>query len=244
MLPGMATATVAPESAGTRDRAGRAWQVARWLTLLLYAVTALTVVVVGARAEPYDELQSALQRGAVDQVRVQGALDGPGGYSDGAQGVTTVRLEWREGWHRSVAEVWQVSSLEELRSQGHGDSGRAHIIGDVEQELARISPGVEVVPAPIQSGAVGSFAGWEMRGLGAYLPIALLVACLGVVMTSPEPRLATRWGWAWLTLSPALVLAAPAFLLLGARGQVTGQPRLSGVGAFLISVVVIGAASV
>lgn len=240
----MATVTVAPESAGTRGQAIRAWQVARWLTLVLYAVTVLGAVVGGARAEPYADLQSALQRGAVDQVRVQGALDGPGGYSDGAQGVNTVRLEWREGWHRSVAEVWQASSLDELHSQGHGDSRRGYIIGDVGQEMRRISPDVEVVRAERQDGAVGSFAGWEVRGVWAYLPMALLVACLGVLMTSPEPRLATRWGWAWLMLSPALVVAAPAFLIVGARGQVPGRWRLNGVGAFLICVLFIGAGRV
>lgn len=59
---------------------------------MLYAVTVLGVILSGARAESYGELQSALERGAVDQVRVEGALDGPGGYSDGVQGVTTVRL--------------------------------------------------------------------------------------------------------------------------------------------------------
>lgn len=79
-----------------------------------------------------------------------------------------------------------------------------------------------------------------MRGVWAYLPLVLLVACLGLLATSPEPRLATHWGWVWL-LSPALVVAAPAFLILGARGQVPGRWRLNGIGSFLICVLLIGA---
>lgn len=235
----MATARVAPEPAGTRGQTSRAWQVARWLTLVLYAVTVLGALLGGARAGSYGELQSALQRGAVDQVRVEGALDGPGGYSDGAQGISTVRLEWRDGWHRSVAEVWQVSSQEEFRSQGH-DPTEAYLIGDVGQELRRMSPDVEVVQTEWSNGVFGSLAGWEVRGVWAYLPMALLAACLVVLVNSPQPRLATRWGWGWLMLSPALVVAAPAFLIFGARGQVPGRRRLNGIVAFLICMLLVG----
>ncbi|USQ77637.1 hypothetical protein [Ornithinimicrobium cryptoxanthini] len=230
----MATSTVAPGGVGAKREGVNAWQVARWLTLVLYAVTLLGVAVGGARTASVEDLQAALQQGAVDQVRVVGALDGPGGYSDAVQGVSTVRLEWQDGWHRSVAEIWQVSSLEELRSQGFDETSRDYIIGDVGQELRRIAPGVEIVSAEWPNGIYGSFGGWEVRGAYAYLPMALLVACLIVLVNSPQPRLATRWGWAWLMLSPTILVAAPAYLILGARGQLPGRRRLNGIVAFLI----------
>lgn len=235
----MATATVAPETVGTRGEGVSAWQVARWLTLVLCAVTFLGALIGGARTASVDDLQVALQRGAVQQVRVVGALDGPGGYSDGAQGVSTVRLEWQDGWHRSVAEVWQVSSLEELHSQGFAEEASDYIIGDVGHELQRVAPGLEIDRAEWPDGVYGTFGGWEVRGAWAYLPMVLLVACLAVLVNSPQPRLATRWGWAWLMLSPAAFLAVPAFLILGARGQIPGRRRLNGIVAFLIVVLLL-----
>ncbi len=235
----MATATVAHEAVGARGEGVSAWQVARWLTLVLYVVTLLGALVGGARAVSVDDLQAALQRGAVEQVRVVGALDGPDGYSDGVQGVSTVRLEWRDGWHRSVAEVRQASSLEELHSQGFDEMSSDYIIGDVGQELQGIAPDLEIVRAEWQSGAYGSFGDWEVRGAWAYLPMALLVACVALLVRSPQPRLATRWAWVWLVLSPGLIVAAPAYLILGARGKVPGQPRLSGVVSFLIVVLLL-----
>lgn len=230
----MATATVAPEAVGAQREGVSAWQVARWLTLVLYAVTLLGVVVGGARTGSLEDLESALERGAVDQVRVVGALDGPDGYSDGVQGVSTVRLEWQDGWHRSFAEIWQVSSLEELQLQGFDEEPSDYIIGDVGQELRRFAPGVEIVSAQWPNGIYGSFAGWEVRGAWAYLPMALLVSCLIVLVNSAQPRLATRWGWVWLMLSPAILVAAPAYLILGARGQLPGRRRLNGIVTFLV----------
>lgn len=235
----MATATVAPETVVSGDRWGQAWQVARWLTLGLYVVTLLGALVGGARAESYADLRSALERGAVDQVRVEGALDGLGGSSVEMQGVSTVRLEWQDGWHRSSTEIRQVSSLAELRSQGFDDSSGDYIIGNVGLELRRLAPGLEIVRAEWPSDLNGSFAGWEVRGAWAFLPLALLVACIFVLVNSPQPRLATRWGWAWLMLSPAILIALPAYLILGAQGQIPGRRRLTGVGAFLILVLLV-----
>ena len=148
--------------------------------------------------------------------------------------MSTVRLEWQDGWHRSSAEIWQVSSVGELQSQGTDEMPRDYIIGDVGQELRRIAPGVEIVQAEWSGGTYGSFAGWELRGAWAYLPMVLLVACLGVLVNSPQPRLATRWGWGWLMLSPAILVAAPAYLIVGARGQIPGRRRLNGIVAFVI----------
>ncbi|HLS44531.1 MAG TPA: hypothetical protein VK045_03760 [Ornithinicoccus sp.] len=230
----MATATVAPEGVEATGRVVDAWQVARWLTLVLYAVTLLGAVAGGARTASVQDLQAALQQDAVDQVRVVGALDGPGGYSDGVQGISTVRLEWQDGWHRNSAEIWQVSSLEELRAQGLEEASSDYIVGDVGQGLRRVAPDVKIVQAERADGVVGSFGGWEMRGGWAYLSIALLAACLAVLVNSPQPRLATRWGWAWLMLSPAALVAAPAYLVLGARGQIPGRRRLNGIVAFVI----------
>ncbi len=235
----MATATVAPGAPETSALSRRSWQVGRWLTLVLYAVTLLAAVVLGFRAESYSDLQSALERGAVDEVRVVGALGGVRGHSAEVQGVTTVHLEWWAGWHRSSAEVWQASSPEALRSQGIAHEPGPHIIGDLEAELRRLAPQVQIVRSETSNGIFGLFGGWELRGASAYLPMALLVACLLVVVSSPEPRLATRAGWVWLLLSPALIVAAPAYLILGARPQIPGQWRLRGIGAFLIFVVLV-----
>ncbi|NLG20015.1 MAG: hypothetical protein GX555_01105 [Actinomycetales bacterium] len=230
----MATATVAPE-VGTRDRAGDLWQVARWVTLGLYAVTMLVTVLTGVRVGTLDDLRSDLERGAVSQVRVVGSYGESLDFTaDGAQGVTTVDFVWQDGWHRSAAEVKLASSVEELERQGFEVRGGTFIIGDAEETLRDWSPGVEIVRAERAGGIYSSIAGWEVDGTAAYLPGLLIIAFLLVLVNSPEPRLATRWAWVWLLFSPALVVAVPAYLLGGARGRIPGRWRLGGLGGFII----------
>lgn len=204
------------------------------MTLGLYAVTVLVAVLTGARVGTFEDLQSDLARGAVSQVRVEGFAGAPTDYSGGVQGVTMVRLVWQGGWHRSAAEVQLASSVEELEAQGVGSTPGTFIIGDVDRALREFSPDVEVVGATLSNGIYSTVGGWELRGVGAYLPGALIVAFLLVLVNAPEPRLATRWAWVWLTFSPALVVAAPAYLLIGARGQIPARWRLNGLGGFLI----------
>ncbi|QDO88478.1 hypothetical protein FNH13_09100 [Ornithinimicrobium ciconiae] len=235
----MATATVAPGDVGARSRGGTAWQVARWVTLGLYAVTVIVAVLTGARVGTFEDLQSDLARGAVSQVRVEGFAGAPTDYSDGVQGVTMVRLVWQDGWRRSAAEVQLASSVEELEAQGFDSTPGTFIIGDVDRALREFSPDVEVVGATLSNGIYSTVGGWELRGMGAYLPGVLIVTFLLVLVNAPEPRLATRWAWVWLTFSPAMVIAVPAFLLVGARGQVPGRRRITGVVAFLIVVLLL-----
>lgn len=236
----MPTATVAPEGVGSA-RAVDAWLVARWLVLGLYAVTLVLTVVTGFRVESYSELRSGLQDGAITEVRVEGAFDATEFDANGVQGVTTVRLEWQDGWHRSATEVMQASSMEELRSQGFDPLAGSSIIGDVGEALRHVSPTVEVVSADGSTGIFATAAGWEVHGIPAYLVGLLLISFLILVLSGPEPRLATRWAWVWLALSPAGVVAVPVFLLVGARGRIPGHRRLNGVVAFLLSVLVLGA---
>ncbi|MCK0111790.1 hypothetical protein MWU75_06525 [Ornithinimicrobium sp. F0845] len=235
----MATTTVAPEGVGTSHRSLDAWQLARWLVLGLYAVTVVTTALTGFRLESYDDLRSGLERGAVTQVRVVGAVGAPQSYTEGVVGASTVRLEWREGWHRSSAEVLQSNSVDELRSQGFDPRARDFIIGDVTDALRQSSPDVEVVWATPSDGIYTTVGGWELRGAAGYLMGLLLISFLLLVLNSPQPRLATRWAWVWFALSPAMVVAVPVFLLIGARGQVPGRWRLPGVGAFLIAVLLL-----
>lgn len=236
----MATATVAPGVGEKADPIVRAWQVARGVVLGLYVVTLVLVALTGFRIESYGELRSGLERGDVTQVRAEGVLGAPEAYPDGVQGVTTVRLEWQDGWHRSVTEITQASSVEELRSQGFDTPAGDYIIGDVGPALRQFSPDVEIIRAEPSNGIFAEAAGWEVRGMPAYLVGLLLVSFLVLVLSGPEPRLATRWAWVWLALSPALIVTVPIFLLLGARGQIPGRRRLNGVVAFLLCVLVLG----
>lgn len=205
------------------------------MTLALYAASLVAVVLTGARTATYEDLEAALQRGEISQVLVETDIALPDGYVDGGEGVSPLRLVWQDGWHRSVVEIKQASSLEELRSQGFEPQPGEQIIGDVDQELRKLAPhDVEVLRTPWQDGPQVSLAGWEARGGWSLLPMALFVAFLGLIVTSPQPRLATRWAWVWLALSPVFVVAALLYLLVGARPHIPGRWRLGGFGAFLI----------
>lgn len=70
-----------------------------------------------------------------------------------------------------------------------------------------------------------------------FLPVATALLWFAVLVTGPEPRYATRFAWFWLAFSPLSVLAAVAYLLLGARGAVPGERRLTGAWAFLLFLV-------
>ena len=67
------------------------------------------------------------------------------------------------------------------------------------------------------------------------------VLWLLVLAAGPEPRHATRFAWFWLAFSPLVLLAVPAYLVLGARGAQEGRRRLTGGWAFLLTLVLNGA---
>ncbi|OLT23438.1 hypothetical protein BJF81_11055 [Ornithinimicrobium sp. CNJ-824] len=78
-------------------------------------------------------------------------------------------------------------------------------------------------------------------GTVAVLPAVVGVLWLLVLAAGPEPRHATRFAWFWLALSPLVLLAVPAYLVLGARGAQEGRRRLTGGWAFLLTLVLNGA---
>ncbi|MBB2892973.1 hypothetical protein [Flexivirga oryzae] len=79
---------------------------------------------------------------------------------------------------------------------------------------------------------------------------ATFVAALFVLINGPQPRWATRWGWFWLILNPALVVTLPLFLLASGPLRPTDHPepptgrRLTGGWAFLLAVIVLGSIKV
>lgn len=64
------------------------------------------------------------------------------------------------------------------------------------------------------------------------------MATLLLVAAGPEPRWATRAGWVWLLMTPALPLGMVACLVATARPADLGRWRLSGWWTFWLATLV------
>lgn len=222
-------------------RVSTAWTVARWLTLAAFVATVVALVLTGTREASYADLQRGLQSGSVTQVRVEGALEQLPGAGDQVHGVTTVRLVWEQGWETRGTTVRQASSQSVLDAQATGVPHSGAVVGPIADELAIHSPDVEITYADPDR-AWTSWGPWRMAsGPVAVLPAVVGVLWLLVLAAGPEPRHATRFAWFWLAFSPLVLLAVPAYLVLGARGAQEGRRRLTGGWAFLLTLVLNGA---
>lgn len=232
----MSTVTQAHVKGPAQPIGGRWWQVLRWGGLALFVVAMSLLLNVGERQEPYARLQAGLADGSIAHVRVEGAMGGAGDLG-GAQGVTTVRLSWRDDWHEAFTEVVQASSQSELERQSGDDESLPRIIGPIDTELHTYSTDVDLTWAQPLSGVTITLGGWSVRGDLALLPLAMLGLLPFVLATGPEPRLATRWAWFWLIISPLMPIAVAAFLFYGRRLHQPERTRLTGWWAFLIMLV-------
>lgn len=235
----MATPTVSPEGVVRRSSAAPLWDGVRWLTLSLFVVALVVTVLVGTRHDSYWRLQHGLDRGTVTQVRVEGALGGD--YEVGAEGLRVVRLVWRDGWHRSAAQVVQATSQSQLQQQHSlsASATSAEIVGSLDAALRELAPDVQVTWAAGRTDSA-TVAGWDLPDGWVVLHGIVLLLVLCLLVNGPEPRWATRWAWFWLLLSPLTVLAVPAYLLSGPH---VGNRRLTGGWAFVVAFLVIGGAA-
>ena len=59
------------------------------------------------------------------------------------------------------------------------------------------------------------FRDWVVPGWVTTLSLLVFALTIGLLLTSPEPRLATRWAWFWALVSPLGIVALPVYLLFG-----------------------------
>lgn len=89
----------------------------------------------------------------------------------------------------------------------------------------------------------GAFSTWTDDGRAYTNPVTIFgsIAAFCLIVAGPQPRLATRWAWFWLSLPLSLgwavfALVEPAMLVTG-RPLLTRATRLTGGPAFLIAIV-------
>lgn len=212
----MSADTVAPPQ--IRPRPGnRCVRGLAWALLLGCGVVLGAVLLVGERPASYDDLRTALEDGSISTVRVEGGL--PQG-SDGEAGAA---VHWRDGLIGRVAAVRETTS--------HRLDGR----------LTAIDPDVRVTRTDRRNH--GDIEDWRVPAWCDDLNTLVAIGALVLLVSGPQPRVATRWGWLWL-MWLALPLGLVAFLVLSgrlsSRSHSEGR-RLTGGWAFLLGLVLRGA---
>ena len=224
--------TVGPATPATARPAVR---VVAWALVVLWLAVSAAAVLTGARSSTYDDLERALRDGTVTEVAVVGGL------TVGARGRAAVRLEWREGWLLRRADV-----EERAPARGGADVRRARgttvVAAPVADRLRELQPGVEIEHRDFSRSGL-SVWGIPVPGWLSWAFLVAIVATLAVLVATPRPWRATRWGWFWLlwTLPPVGLLA---FLLLGGPSGLAaprhGARRLGGGWAFVLLLVLGG----
>ncbi|MGH3411755.1 MAG: hypothetical protein ACRDPH_01575 [Marmoricola sp.] len=216
----------------------RRWDRIRLTLILGWLVIAVALPLTGLRISSWQDVQSVVANGQVGVVHISGELP------SGGRGRAVVQVEWRHGLLRHRAEVLQVV--------GHvRDPKREADVGDsvpvIHQRpsaaLLELQPGLRVTQDQVLSGG-GALLGWQVPNLLGMIALFLALACLGLLISGPQPWRVTRWGWFWfyLLLAP---IGSIAFLLLS--GPVPHLPspknprrRLGGGWSFLIALLLTG----
>ncbi|MFX0539119.1 hypothetical protein ACQBAT_14345 [Ornithinimicrobium sp. Y1847] len=207
----------------------------RGTALAFFALILIVGPLVGERASTFDQLEGGLYRGDVSSVRIEGhTVRADGTPTPIEVGDVEYRLVWREGM---VTEFTNVRQL--VGDPNQVSTARQTFTEPIEDVLREANPAVRITYAqPRTSWAtIGNYEAPVVFGL---LPLATGLLWLIVLMNGPEPRLATRWAWFWITFSPIALVAAPAYLVIGAQGAKPGALRLTGGWAFLISIFFLG----
>ena len=178
----------------------------------------MAVVTLGERRASWAELSDAVATGAVEEVRVVGALPA------GSTGDALVEVHWRSDLWRHVTEVAQVrgaggpSKPSLTSAEGVSQVLRA----DPGVQLTHLRPGLDVArdaSRPPRS----TLAGWEAPGWLGIAAFGATVVGFAVLVAGPEPWRATRWAWFWLLWIP---LAGVAFALLSGPFPRVRDPRV------------------
>lgn len=213
----------------------------RWrgVLLLWLGVLVVATLLTGSRPASLDQLQRGLGSGEVTQVHLVGGLE------PGAVGQAHVDILWHDGLLPRHTTVQQVSRDADSQSQLSSD---IPLVGaDLAAELTGWTPAgvLEVTREHAFSGSYGAVSDWRVANWVALTGVAWAMVTFVLLVSGPEPRLATRWAWFWL-LYGAGPLALGAYLLVGLpRAGAPLRPagiRLRGGLAFLLAVVLLGPA--
>ncbi len=223
-----------PDAGAFRGRQGR---VPRSLVVLLFAgwlATTAAVFGLGERQSTLTDLQDAIDRGDVSEVWERGAVMS-------GRDTSNVHLAWTSGGLRHFATATQYRGRSEER-RAPAQEGDV-IIGDLAEQLSQGGAEVRVQP-DLRTTAPRFISykpwGWHIYGWPVYASLALLLMTLRVLVVADSTRGASRWGWFWLIAAAPIPLSLIYLALGGPAGwKLTDgdQPRLGGVRAFLLAVV-------
>lgn len=205
---------------------GARWQAARWLALAAWVAMAVTLVLFGRYETSWDHLETAVANHEVTSV----TIDGFRGSTAGSPGFAE-RVVWREGPLTRTTDVLDGAGVSSTDSHTHVALGTT-----VAAELKAANPDLRIDYGTM-SGSRSMLSGFSLDGAWATLVFLPVLLTLAVAAWGPEPRGATSWGWFWLLfspVSPVSLLAAPVYLLWGARGY-RGGWRLTGGWAFVLA---------
>ncbi len=235
---------VQPEPVGV-ERQGTLGRVMRLLlavVILLGAATQLLQPVL----RPVDAVVADLRAGVVRSLTIE--TPDPTAVFDNGLTITWVTeasvgpftaLAGPMAWvqeHRPSTAFYTISSLD--GSMG-GSADGSVTDGSVPVRQAAAAAGVAVVDVP-DGGGTGVPSG-NFLGIGVLAVVATLAA-LVLLVAGPQPRLATRWAWFWLSgLYPLIllfVLLEPVPLWRSASSTAPAR-RLTAGWAFLVVLVLV-----
>jgi hypothetical protein len=182
-----------------RSQRGRLARARRLALALIWLVTGIGILATGERESSFADLRQAVRAGDVTQVQVTEGL------APGEHGRADVQLRWRD----HLVE-WAAEDVERQP-------------GAVEARLRALDPDLQIERvAPRHPG--GSVGDWSVAGWVVLLGLVGTISLFVVLVASPQPWRATRWGWFWpMAAVPPVGIAA--YLLLSGPTPGIPEPR-------------------
>ncbi len=210
----------------------------RYALLAALVVVALGAVAFGVRPASWAELTRAIDHGRVTEVTVLNALE------PGQTGEVSPEIRWHDGFMPRTTSVRQVrpGTLGETGSSIWTSEDRPlhQVTGDLAPALNEYAAAPVKITTAQPVSTQFYIRDWIVPGWVTVLALAAWAFTISLVITAPEPLLATRWAWFWAIMSPLGVVAMPLFLLFGIpRTGAIERPysragRLTGGWAFIL----------
>lgn len=214
------------------------WARLRYALLAACVVVVVAAVALGIRPASWSELGRALNRGEVTQVTILNALE------PGQVGEVTAEIRWHDGF------MPRTTSVRQLREGLPGTSGSTiwtseertlhEVHGDLAPELNAYASAPLTITTAFPDSTQFHIRDWIVPGWVTVLALMVAALTIGLLITSPEPLLATRWAWFWALMSPLGIVTLPVYLLFGVprTGAVerpyTRAGRLTGGWSFIL----------